>query len=82
MASKVEKVAVFRYNGQNYESPSDVRKALRRDILDDRITKWKASGVDWKGIGESRPELADYLSDQWDGIEHEISTAMSGTGVG
>ena len=75
MASKVEKVAVFRYNGQNYESPSDVRKALRRDILDDRITKYEV-GV------EGHPSLAEYLSDQWDGIEHEISTAMSGTGVG
>lgn len=74
MASKVEKIAVFRYNGQNFESPAEVRKALRRDILDDRIDKWESS------VG--RPALADYLSEQWDGIEHEITSAMSGTGVG
>jgi hypothetical protein len=81
MANKVEKVVVLRYNGQNYENTADVRKALRRDILGDRIVKWEKSIPDWKDIGEERPLLEEYLADQWDGIEREISTSMTGTGI-
>lgn len=83
MASKVEKVAVFRYAGQNYENYLDVLNALRRDIIAQNIDYWDSLVAKeyFDATGKIKPSLAQVLADRWDTIDREVSTSIAGTGI-
>lgn len=83
MASRVEKVAVFLYRGEIHRDAAEVKRALRRDIIAERIGQWEAiNAKEYEdAIGAPKPCLAEYLAEAWDKIEQEIGNSMAGTGL-